>query len=427
MRDLTDPGGGFYSAEDADSVPPEMAGSPAARKSEGAFYIWSDHEIARLLGEDADLARRRFGIELDGNAPEDPQGEFTGKNLIYVAQSIDDVARRSGRSPDEVIAALRRIRETLFAARATRPRPHLDDKVLTAWNGLMIAAFARASRVLMGGSLGQENTAISEGTDMSALAHLLNAVAAAAFIRHRMWDAGKRRLLRRYRAGDAAIEGYAEDYAYLICGLLEVFQATGDPEWLTWARELQARQDELFWDGEGGGWFSTTGADRSVLLRMKEDYDGAEPSPSSVAAMNLLTLAHLTGERAYADRAAEAIRSFGGRLEEQGRAVPFMAAALETSIAGGEQIVIVGHRDADDTRAMWVAAHKQYRPFAVITQFNPSEQQALAVHMPWVADMTMIDDKATAYVCRGFACDAPTVDPGVFLSRQGSAGAAGSA
>jgi hypothetical protein len=130
--------------------------------------------------------------------------------------------------------------------------------------------------------------------------------------------------------------------------------------------------------------------------------------------MNLLTLAHLTGERAYADRAAEAIASFGGRLEEQGRAVPFMAAALETAMVGGEQIVIVGHRDADDTRAMWVAAHKQYRPFAVIMQFDPSEQKALAVHMPWVADMQMIDDKATAYVCRGFACETPSVDPGVF-------------
>ena len=112
-----------------------------------------------------------------------------------------------------------------------------------------------------------------------------------------MWDPAKRRLLRRYRAGDAAIEAYAEDYAYLVFGLLELFQATGDPDWLSWARQLQARQDELFWDAEGGGWFSTTGADPSVLLRMKEDYDGAEPSPTSVAALNLLTLAHLTGEK----------------------------------------------------------------------------------------------------------------------------------
>jgi uncharacterized protein YyaL (SSP411 family) len=414
-RDMTDETGGFYSAEDADSIPPEHHDDPKAHKMEGAFYVWTAGEIRTQLGDDAPVFEARYGILPNGNAPFDPQQEFVNKNLLYTAQSIADIARTNGKPPIEVAESLLRSRQLLFDVRELRPRPELDDKVLTAWNGLMIAAFARASCVLSGGSLGQENTAISEGTDTSALAHLLNAVAAAAFIRHRMWDASARRLLRRFRAGDAAIEAYAEDYACLIFGLLELFQATGDPDWLTWARDLQARQDELFWDAEGGGWFSTTGADQSVLLRMKEDYDGAEPSPSSVAAMNTLTLAHLTGERAYADRATEAIASFGGRLEEQGRAVPFMAAALSTSIAGGEQIVIVGHRDADDTRAMWVAAHKEYRPFAVIMQFDPSEQKAVAAHMPWVADMTMIDDKATAYVCRGFACDAPTVDPSKLL------------
>jgi uncharacterized protein len=436
-RDMTDETGGFYSAEDADSTPPSAKASTSAKatvdktvdktvdesasqanhphKMEGAFYVWTAEEIRTQLGDDAPVFEARYGILPNGNAPFDPQQEFVNKNLLYTAQSIADIARTSGKRPIEVAESLLRSRQLLFDVRELRPRPQLDDKVLTAWNGLMIAAFARASRVLSVGSLGQENTAISEGTDSSALAHLLNAVAAAAFIRHRMWDAGARRLLRRFRAGDAAIEAYAEDYACLIFGLLELFQATGDPEWLTWARDLQARQDELFWDAEGGGWFSTTGTDQSVLLRMKEDYDGAEPSPSSVAAMNTLTLAHLTGERAYADRATEAIASFGGRLEEQGRAVPFMAAALETAIAGGEQIVIVGHHDAGDTRAMWVAAHKEYRPFAVIMQFDPSEQKAVAAHMPWVADMRMIDDKATAYVCRGFACDAPTVDPGKLL------------
>ncbi len=141
-----DPEGGFYSAEDADSIPPEHAGDPAAHKTEGAFYIWTDREIADLLGNDAEIARRRFGIEPDGNAPHDPQGEFTGKNLLYIAEPIEDIAARTGASPEGVIEALGRIRAALFAARARRPRPHLDDKILTAWNGLMIAAFARAAR-----------------------------------------------------------------------------------------------------------------------------------------------------------------------------------------------------------------------------------------------------------------------------------------
>src|SRR5688572_25792453 len=206
MRDLTDPSGGFYSAEDADSLPPEQAADPGAHKTEGAFYIWSDGEIRQLLGDDAEIARRRFGIEPDGNAPQDPHGEFLGKNLLYVAQSIEDIAARSGSSPDEVMAALGRIREKLASARAKRPRPHLDDKILTAWNGLMIAAFARAGRVLTG--------------RQSAGRYVAAAQRAASFIKHHLWRPDASRLLRRYRHGAAAIDAYAEDYAYLIFGLL---------------------------------------------------------------------------------------------------------------------------------------------------------------------------------------------------------------
>ena len=408
-RDMTDEKGGFYSAEDADSLPPETHLDQHAHKMEGAFYVWTAEEIRTQLGADAEVFEQRYGVLPNGNAPFDPQQEFVNKNILHTAQSIADVSRRTGKAPGDVAEALMRARQMLFDARELRPRPERDDKVLTAWNGLMIAAFARASRVLGGGLMGQDNA------DDPTTFDLLNAVAAASFIRYNLWDPASRTLLRRYRAGDAAIDAYAEDYAYLIFGILEVFQTTGDPEWLAWARELQARQDELFWDAEGGGWFSTTGSDPSVLLRMKEDYDGAEPAPSSEAAFNALTLANLTGERAYEERAAAAIEAFGGRLQELGRAVPFMAAALSTQLADAEQIVIVGHVNSDDTRAMWLAANKQYRPFSVIALVDPLEQAALAAQMPWVAGMKMIDDKATAYVCRGFVCSAPSTDPGVFL------------
>ena len=417
-RDMTDDGGGFYSAEDADSVPVEHRHDSHAHKTEGAFYVWTAAEIKTQLGDDSPIFEARYGILQNGNAPFDPQHEFVNKNLLYTAQSIADIAKGVSKTPIEVAEALLRARQILFDVRELRPKPQLDDKVLTAWNGLMIAAFARASRVLGGGALGQDNV------ENPTQAHLQTAIAAASFIRDVMWTKGEnvgenfsspgvaaKTLLRRYRAGDAAIDGYAEDYACLIFGVLELFQASGDPQWLSWARELQSRQDELFWDGQGGGWFSTTGSDPSVLVRMKEDYDGAEPSPTSVAAMNLLTLAHLTGERAYADRATEAIASFGGRLEEQGRAVPLMAAALSMSITEGEQIVIIGPRDSAETAALWTAANKKYRPFSVITRVDPADQAALAVHMPWIAQMKMIDRKATVYVCRGFACDAPSTDP----------------
>jgi uncharacterized protein YyaL (SSP411 family) len=403
---MTDERGGFYSAEDADSLPNDaQAAEPASpqahvHKVEGAFYVWTSAEIKTLLGDDSAAFEARYGILPAGNAPFDPQHEFVNKNLLYTAQSIADIAKSVGKAPIEVAESLMRARQILFDARERRPRPQLDDKVLTAWNGLMIAAFARASRVL------------------DQATHLDAATRAATFIRDAMWKAETRTLLRRYRAGDAAIEGYAEDYAYLIFGVLELFQASGDAQWLAWARELQARHDELFWDAVSGGWFSTTGHDPSVLVRMKEDYDGAEPAPTSVSAMNLLTLAHLTGERSYSDRAAQAIASFGGRLEEMGRAVPFMAAALSMSMAEGEQIVVAGPRDSAETRALWTAAHKKYRPFAVVTRVDPSEQAALAAHMPWTSAMKMIDGKATAYVCRGFACDAPSTDPAVFLDHR---------
>ena len=409
-RDMTDAGGGFYSAEDADSVPPEQAGDPAAHKSEGAFYIWGIEEVRAALGAESPVFEGRYGMLPNGNAPFDPQSEFTNKNLLYTALSIADIARAIKAEPGKIADILVRARQVLFEVRGRRPRPQRDDKVLTAWNGLMIGACARAARVLGGG----DALAQIVGGEAPGVRHLAAATRAATFIRSTLWDGAVRRLLRRFRAGDAAIEGYAEDYACLIFGVLELFQATGQAEWLAWARQLQARQDELFWDAAAGGWFSTTGSDRSVLLRMKEDYDGAEPSPTSVAALNLLVLAHLTGDASYAARAGEAMESFGGRLSEQGRAVPMMACALSTSMAASEQIVVVGARDAADTQALWQAAHVKYRPFAVMVPVDPAEQNALAVHMPWVSAMTMIDGKATAYVCRNFTCEAPATTADVF-------------
>ena len=146
---------------------------------------------------------------------------------------------------------------------------------------------------------------------------------------------------------------------------------------------------------------------------MKEEYDGAEPSPTSVSALNLLALAHLTGVQSYADRARDAIASFGGRMDQQGRAVPLMAAAWSTALAGGEQIVVVGRRDAPDTRALWRAVHRRFRPFTVAVIADPDRQAAIAEHMPWVAPMQMSGGQATVYVCRNFACDSPSTDPGV--------------
>jgi uncharacterized protein YyaL (SSP411 family) len=385
-RDLADAEGGFFSAEDADSVPPEQAHDPAPHKSEGAFYIWRDEEIAAALGDDADVFRLRYGVLPDGNAPFDPQQEFTHKNLLYTARPLEEVATATGRSAEDAAAALARARARLLAVRGQRPRPHLDDKVLTAWNGLTIAALARAARVV-------EDRAEYLGV----------AQRAAEFIRTRLWNGDT--LLRRYRRGDAGVDAYAEDYAYLIFGLLELFQVDGDARWLEWALTLQRRQDELFWDPEDGGWFSTTGQDASVLLRLKEDYDGAEPAASSIAVLNLLTLSHLTADPLMTTKIERTFSAFAGRAAQMGRAVPMMLAALSTYHAGMPQLVIVG--DAAGARALVDVTRERYRPNALIIRIDPVQREALARLLPWTEGMSMRGGQATAYLCRDFTCDAP--------------------
>jgi uncharacterized protein YyaL (SSP411 family) len=397
MRDLTAPDGGFYSAEDADSVPPERASDPSAHKSEGAFYIWTDAEIGDVTGGDAPVVRRRFGIEADGNAPEDPQGEFTGRNLLYVAQTEDDIALRTGHTPAAVADALSRARAQLFAVREHRPRPHLDDKVLTAWNGLMIAGFARAARVLVGRA--------------TAPRYLAAGRRAAEFIRRTLWVESEQRLLRRYRDGEAAIDGFAEDYAYLISGLLELFQADGDPAWLEWAVALQAAQDRLFWDEADAGWFSTTGNDPSVLLRLKEDYDGAEPAAGSVSVLNLATFESLIGGGTWMTKAERTLARFGPKVGAAGRVVPMLLAGLSAWHADHTQIVIVGPADREDTLLLQQEAARRYRPFAVVVPVRPGPaQHALAALMPFVGPMRMREGRATAYVCRAFTCREPVTD-----------------
>jgi uncharacterized protein YyaL (SSP411 family) len=398
MRQMTDGGGGFYSAEDADSIPPEHADEPSARKTEGAFYLWTADEIDRLLGPDAGIVKRRFGIEASGNAPQDPQQEFTGKNLLYTAKSIEDVAQETGRTVEDVVAVLAAARLRMFEAQARRPRPHLDDKILTAWNGLMIAAFARTARVLPG---------FAPDSDGSAV-FLQAATRAASFVRDRLWQSGTATLLRRFRDGHAEIDAYAEDYAYLIFGLIELFQADSDPAWLEWAVTLQRRQDELFWDDQAGGWFSTTGRDPSVLLRMKEDYDGAEPTASSVSVINLLMLSHVIDHPGWHDKIDRTLRFFGPRLERMGRALPLMAAAASTRLAGVQQIVIAGN-DRDRGALRQVVARK-YLPFAVTFDLREEWRERLAAMMPFLAAMRPSDTGAAAYICRQFACQAPVGD-----------------
>jgi uncharacterized protein YyaL (SSP411 family) len=396
LRQMADEAGGCYSAEDADSLSPEDVGKPGAHPTEGAFYLWRAGDLAAVVGDDEAVVRLRFGIEDDGNAPADPQGEFSGRNLLYLARSIDEISSELRKEPDDVNAALDRARLRMFEARIARPHPYLDDKVLTAWNGLMIAGFARAARLLR-----------AYGQDASP--NLNAARRAASFIRDRMWNASTHTLLRRYRRREASIDAYAEDYACLIFGLLELFQADPDPMWLEWALALEQRQDELFWDEAAGGWFSTTGRDATVLLRMKEDYDGAEPSASSVSVLNLIVLSHLLENPRWIDRIERTFRYFATRLGQMGRGVPMMASALSTYLSGVRQIVIVGDGACDSELGRRVG--QEYLPFAVSLCLDASRQAALSPKLPFVASMRPVGGATTAYCCRDFTCRAPITNP----------------
>jgi uncharacterized protein YyaL (SSP411 family) len=425
-RDLTSPDGAFYSAEDADSLTPSpdseteelgteegprtqdagprtpgpgrRTATPAPEKREGAFYVWTAGEISRIVGDDAGIVARRFGVEPGGNALADPQGELEGQNILYVAQSIEDVAARTSKPVEDVTAALARSRQKLFSVRARRPRPHLDDKILTAWNGLMIAAFARAARVLV------------DSPERETLRQ--TAERAAGWIRDRLWNPADRKLLRRYRDGEAAIDGFCEDYAYLTWGLIELFQATGGVEWLDWALELTGVQTALFYDTRDGGWFSTTGQDPSVLLRLKEDYDGAEPAGASVTVGNLLVLGHLVADNALADRARRTLERYGPQVGRVVRVMPLMVSNLVLWHSPAIQVVVAGEAGQERTMVLERVVSRHYLPAGVVLRLgSDARTEALAARLPWIAAMEPRDGRALAYVCHDFACQAPVADP----------------
>jgi uncharacterized protein YyaL (SSP411 family) len=287
----------------------------------------------------------------------------------------------------------------MFQYRLQRPRPDRDDKILTVWNGLMMAAFARTARVLAASS--------DDGSTLAA-PYVTAARRAAAFLRERMWSADTRRLLRRYRKGHADIDAYAEDYACLIFGLLDLFQTDPDPMWLEWAIALQRRQDELFWDEDGAGWFSTTGDDPSVLMRMKDEYDGAEPTASSVSALTLLTLSHLVDDPVWTERIERTLAAFRERLEQLGRAVPMMAAALSTYVAGVQQIVVIeGEEGRKGGEGLERALGRRYLPFAIQLRLTSERQRQLSGSLPFIAAMAPVGGKTSVYVCRDQTCRAP--------------------
>ena len=396
-RDMTSKEGGFFSAEDADSPVVAGIGDPGPKKNaEGAFYIWPKKEIDAALGDAAEIFDFHYGVQSHGNAPEgsDPQDEFRGKNVLIERHTIAETAKQFKESEDAVRQSLARSREILFAIRSKRPRPHLDDKIIAAWNGLMISAYARAAQ------------ALDEPRYFEIAVH------AAKFLQANLYDSSRNILYRNYREDRSDIEAFADDYAFVIQGLLDLYEASFDVEWLKFATHLQETQDRLFFDEKNGGYFSTSGKDQSVFLRMKDDNDGAEPAASSVAALNLLRLAQFRDDREMEDRAKKTIYAFTPTLSHFASAMPQMLVALDYSLSKPRQIVIAGKKDAPDTKALLKEVHRHFLPKTIVLLADGAEgQKYLAEKNEAIRAMSLVDGKPATYVCENFTCKAPVTEP----------------
>jgi uncharacterized protein YyaL (SSP411 family) len=389
-RDMTDKGGGFYSAEDADS----LISADKPEHAEGAFYVWSKDEIDRLLGaERAKVFEYHYGVEQKGNAPEDPQGEFKNKNILIQRHDVADTAKQFTLTQERTEQLLDEGRKLLLDARAKRPHPARDDKMVTAWNGLMISAFARASEVL------------------DDPAYLETANKAADFIQQTLYRAGTNTLLRSYRQGASDVNGFASDYAFLVQGLLDLYEASFDVERLELAMKLQQREDELFRDAREGGYFSTSGSDPNVLLRMKEADDTAEPSLNSITALNLLRIGYVLDQSDARQRAEGTLKAFTKQLEAAPSSMPQMLVALSWSRSKPKQVVIAGKTDDAATQAMLRQVHRHFVPHEVLILADGGVgQQFFAERVEFMKNVTETDGKPTAYVCENFVCQLPTTD-----------------
>ncbi len=394
LRDLSAPGGAFFSAEDADS--PLEHGK--ADHAEGAFYVWTRDEVVAALKEHAAFFCDHYGLAAEGNVPMslDPQNEFTGKNILMQRRPLGETALRHGLAPAFAVEVLVGSLEKLRAVRARRPRPHLDDKIITAWNGLMISALARGA-VSPAGCLADRREFYRDA-----------AVRAAEFIQRELYDESRGILYRCYREERGANEGFAEDYAYLVAGLLNLYEATFEVRWLQWAERLQQTMDALFWDEKDGGYFNSRADDASIVLRLKEDYDGAEPSPNSVAAANLLRLSAILHDDALRSRARRTIEAMRPQWAKTPHALPEMLCAVERALDVPCQVVVAGDPQKVDFKELVVVVRERLGPRRTVLAADGGEgQRWLAGRLPWLAEMCVQDGRSAAYVCVGQACQAP--------------------
>jgi uncharacterized protein YyaL (SSP411 family) len=389
VREMTAQEGAFFSATDADSP------APNGHREEGLFFTWTPAEVRELLdSEQANAVITRFKLTARGN--------FEGRSIPHTRETAEEVAKKLNIDVPTLEKHLTQAREKMYQARALRPPPLLDDKILVAWNGLMISAFAQAASTL----------------DDTGYLHAGRK--AARFVLDHVHD-GSGRLLRSYKDGKARHRAYLEDYSFMIAALLDLFEADADQTWLEEAIRLQALLDKHYWDQKNGGYF-TTAHDAEVLLsREKPSYDGAEPSGNSVAALNLLRLEEFTLDAKYRTKAEKVLGAFATVLERGSTSAPLLLSALDFYLDRPLEIVIISTEESvssEQASALRDVLRKRFIPNRVVIDATQGEKlDALAKRIPLLEAKTARDGLTTAYVCEKGNCKFPTSDPEVFAKQ----------
>jgi uncharacterized protein YyaL (SSP411 family) len=388
LRDMTAPQGGFYSAEDADS-----------EGVEGKFYVWSLAEFRDALGTaEAGFWEPIFNLKPEGNFHDEAAGHTTGANILHLTQPFLRWAKELEMTEEDLRRRWDSARSRLFAARDRRIHPLKDDKILTDWNGLMIAALAQGGRVL------------------SRRDYIEAAGKAAHFILDAMQD-GEGGLYHRFREGERAVRAQAADYAFLIYGLLHLYRSTFDVSWAETAAALQEKMLKELWDEAAGGFFLIDARNRELPVRPKELYDGAIPSANSVALMNLLWLSRLTGNTAWADKADQVIRAFAGTIGRQPSAFTFFLCALDFALRPGQDIVIAGEPGSADAEQLLAALNLTFRPNQVAQLKSDDNASRLARFAGYTDGLQVVQGQTAAHLCVGAACKESVTDVQSMIDR----------
>ncbi len=390
LRDMRDERGGFYSAEDADS-----------EGEEGKFYVWTRDEITEHLGnEDGKIFAAYYNVQKGGNFSSREE-YHENQNILHTPRAEEEVAKGLKLSVEALREKMAELKGAMLEVRSRRVRPGLDDKVLTSWNALMISAFAQGYRIL-----GDERYRDA-------------AVEAATFIVTDMKRDGK--LLRTHRKGESRLPAYLDDYAYMIVALTEVYEATFDTVWLLEADALAKTMIEEFWDADEPGFYFTSGDHKNLLVRTKTSQDSAVPSGNSMAAYGLLRLAKFIDNTDYYEKARRILEQNHRYLSEFPRAVPKMLAAADFLLYPPKEIALVGASGSEDVQALLDAVYGAFVPNKIVAFLDPASENAAADEkdLPLLANKTLIGGKASAYVCKDFACKLPVTTPAELLQQLG--------